>query len=67
MAFNVQHVALLMTISVKRLIWLGVGRIDALNLPVLPVSGLCPAVHGSQRVSTTTMAKTVGLYFQFSI
>lgn len=52
MAFNVQHVRLLMTTSGKSLIWLGVGGMDALNLPVLPVSGLCPAMHVSQRFST---------------
>lgn len=52
MAFNVQHVRLLMTTSGKSLIWLGVGGMDALNLPVLPVSGVSPAMHGRQRFST---------------
>lgn len=66
-AFNVQHVGLLMTTSGKSLIWLGVRGMDALNLPALPVSGLCPAMCGSQRFSTAPRAQTVGLYFQFPI
>lgn len=35
------------------------GGIDALDLPVLPVSGLCPAMHGSQRFSTAPNSGTI--------
>lgn len=59
MAFNVQHVRLLMTTSGKSLIWLGVGGMDALNLPVLPVSGMSPAMHGRQRFSTAPNSRII--------
>lgn len=32
---------------------------DALDLPVLPVSGLCPAMHGSQRFSTAPNSEII--------
>lgn len=60
-----QHVDLLTNISGKSLIWL--RGWNALNLPVLPVSGFCLAVHGSQRFSRTCRAQTVGLYSQFPL
>lgn len=64
MVFNMQHVGLLMTTSGKSIIWL--GGMNDLNLPVLPVSSLCPAMRGSQGFSTAPTAQTVELYFQIS-